>query len=390
MWRSKLCARYRTVPGATAAALLTTALLNGCEAGPTGPSAEQSPPAIQSAEVPGAIKVMTWNVYQGAPLDPLFEPGLTPFEVIQRATAIWQQILATDFPSRAEAIADQIAEAQPDVVGLQEVAQFFTDPDGDGPLTQADVPVLDYLEILLDALEARGAEYVVGAFNANADAEVPIIVSVAPLDLDDIRLVDRDVILVRSDISWSNPQSSNFIARIPISLGGFSLDILRGWSAIDVTAAGTAFRFVNTHLETFVPAVQVAQAQELLAVLAAETRPVAMVGDFNSEADGSTTPTYGLVVETGGFRDAWPPQGQGFTCCHDPDLLNLRADLDQRIDFVFLRGDFGFGPPGFLGAVQGSLIGDKPSDRTPSGLYPSDHTGIATTIRSFLGLAQQG
>lgn len=369
------------------AALLSLVLMSSaCDDHPLGPI---EPLDLQPATgSPAAIRVMTWNVYQGAPLDPLFEPGLTPFEVIQRATQVWQQVLATDFPSRAEAIADEIASARPEAVGLQEVALFLTDPAGDGPFTQATTPAFDYLAILLDALEERGADYDVAAVNTNADAEVPIIVSLSPLDLDDIRLVDRDVILVRSDVGWSDPESQNFLARFSLTVGGFTIEVIRGWSAVDVLAGDTGFRFVNTHLETFVPQIQVLQAQQLLGVLAAELLPVAMVGDFNSEADGSTTPTYGMVTELGGFTDAWPPQGGGFTCCHADDLTNLQADLDQRIDFVFLRGDFGLGPPGFLGGVQSELLGDKPSDRTPSGLYPSDHVGIVTAIQPFVGLEQ--
>lgn len=356
-----------------------------CDNDPVGPI---EPLDLQSATSPVAVRVMSWNIYQGAPLTPLFEPGLSPFEVIQRATQVWQNIQATDFPSRAEAIADGIAASRPEVVGLQEVAQFFTDPAGDGPFTQATDPALDYLEILLDALEARGADYDVAAVNSNVDVEVPVIVSLSPLDLDDVRLVDRDVILVRSDVVWSDPESENFIARFSLTVGGFTIEVIRGWSAVDILTGDAAFRFVNTHLETFAPQVQVLQAQQLLGVLASEPLPIAMVGDFNSEADGSTTPTYGLVVELGGFTDAWPPQGRGFTCCHDPDLRNLRPELDQRIDFVFLRGDFGLGPPGFQGGVQSALLGDKPSDRTTSGLYPSDHVGIVTTIRPFRGLAE--
>jgi hypothetical protein len=33
------------------------------------------------------------------------------------------------------------------------------------------------------------------------------------------------------------------------------------------------------------------------------------------------------------------------------------------------------------------LLGDKPSDRTPDGLYPSDHIGLVTAIRPFGELA---
>lgn len=377
----------RPAHGTRPMAVLVLLLFAACETGPAGPAESRGLESATHGSESGAIKVMTWNVYQGAPLDPLFEPGLALPQVIQRATAIWQQVLAANFPARAEEIADQIAAARPHVIGLQEVAQFFMDPDGDGPLTQASDPSLDYLDLILDALETRGLEYEAAAVNLNVDAEVPIIVSLSPLDLDDVRLIDRDVILVREDVLHADSQSANFGTGFPVTVGGITIQIVRGWSAVDILAEGTAFRFVNTHLETFVPAVQVAQALELLAALAGEPLPIVMAGDFNSEADGSTTSTYGLVTGAG-FTDAWPPQGRGFTCCHAADLSNLRPALDQRIDFIFLRGNFGLGPPGLQGGVQSNLIGDKPSDRTASGLYPSDHSGIVTSIRPFGGLAQ--
>ncbi len=47
-----------------------------------------------------------------------------------------------------------------------------------------------------------------------------------------------------------------------------------------------------------------------------------MVGDFNSAADGSSTPTYGLL--TARLRDAWSVRGPapGYTCCQEPTLTN--------------------------------------------------------------------
>jgi hypothetical protein len=67
--------------------------------------------------------------------------------------------------------------------------------------------------------------------------------------------------------------------------------------------------------------------------LAGEALPTAVVGDLNSEADGSTTPTYGMMTAAG-FTDAWLPRGAGETCCHTPDLMNHPSHFDQRIDFI--------------------------------------------------------
>ena len=234
-------------------------------------------------------------------------------------------------------------------------------------LSEAKDPALVGRLALLAAEIAEREGIVDGGYrtviNTNADAEVPIIVSLSPLDLDDIRLVDRDVILVRSDVGWSDPESQNFLARFSLTVGGFTIEVIRGWSAVDILAGDTGFRFVNTHLETFVPQIQILQAQQLLGVLAAEPLPVAMVGDFNSEADGSTTPTYGMVTELGGFTAARPPQGGGFTSCHADHPTNLPANHDQRIDSPFLRGHFRLGPPGFLGGDQFKAFLDEDTKR---------------------------
>jgi hypothetical protein len=61
--------------------------------------------------------------------------------------------------------------------------------------------------------------------------------------------------------------------------------------------------------------------------------------------------------------------------------MNHPSHFDQRIDFVLLRGDFGFGPGGVAGSTQSWLTGVRPSERTDSGLWPSDHAGIFTSVR---------
>ncbi|MFS4096321.1 hypothetical protein [Streptomyces sp. AF1A] len=38
-------------------------------------------------------------------------------------------------------------------------------------------------------------------------------------------------------------------------------------------------------------------------------------------------------------------------------------------------------PPPRLSATVAKVIGDRPGDRTPSGLWPSDHAGVAASLR---------
>src|ERR1051325_5537421 len=63
----------------------------------------------------------------------------------------------------------------------------------------------------------------------------------------------------------------------------------------------------------------------------------------------------------------------GFTCCEAGDLLNPTPTLNQRIDLIFLRGG--------LGVANTSLIGTEQADRPGSGLWPSDHAGVAAPLR---------
>lgn len=54
-------------------------------------------------------------------------------------------------------------------------------------------------------------------------------------------------------------------------------------------------RILNTHLEVGDPQTGTTQGQqgdEFLAIVAASPHPVIALGDFNSPADGASTPTY--------------------------------------------------------------------------------------------------
>jgi endonuclease/exonuclease/phosphatase family metal-dependent hydrolase len=119
-------------------------------------------------------------------------------------------------------------------------------------------------------------------------------------------------------------------------------------------------------------AIQEAQANEILAGPGSTTLPLVLLGDFNSPTDGSGT-TYNNLLAAG-FHDAWAiaGSGDGFTFGQADDLLNLNSMLDRRIDRVLFRGDFEVN--------EIDIWGEDPSDKTPSGLWPSDHAGVAARL----------
>jgi endonuclease/exonuclease/phosphatase family metal-dependent hydrolase len=323
-----------------------------------------------------SVKVMTQNVYYGFDVGPLMAAA-SPDEIPVLAALAFQQLVSTDFPARAAAIADKIALERPHLVGLQEVALYRIQSPGDaviGGAEPATAVLFDHLQILLDALAARGAEYAVAGKVQNVDIELPMIVSEDPLAFDDIRLTDFDVVLARADVAVSNVTAANFAAKAVVpSLG---LEIPRGYVALDADlGGGRVVRFANAHLEdTPFDDVQLAQAAELAGALSGGTRPVVLVGDFNSSAP--TGATYGYLGIQG-YLDAWLRErrgGEGLTWGHDADLRNATVDLTQRLDLVLVRpapGDTR-GPQ----SVRAEVWGDELDERTASGLWPSDHAGL--------------
>jgi len=348
-----------------------------------------APLALAVVALPDAgargLTVMTRNLYLGADLFAVVEgdPRQLPLRVIQA----WQHILMMNFPERAGSIADEIAATSPELIGLQEVPLYRIDPTGDaafGGTNPATVVALDYLTTLQSALAARGQCYNAVASNSLTDVELPAIVSASPLRFIDIRYTDRDVILARCDVPTSDAQSGVYTAKVVFTVGPTSIPAPRGWTSTLATVGGVTFRFANTHLETDgSPAIQVAQANELLGVLAAESNPVVLVCDCNSAADGSQTATYGLLTGSGGFADAWSeahPRDPGYTSSL-PDGFFTDPLLRTRIDLVLARYGFNASPnAGIVGGVHADVVGETSAERTASGLWPSDHAGVVATL----------
>jgi endonuclease/exonuclease/phosphatase family metal-dependent hydrolase len=144
----------------------------------------------------------------------------------------------------------------------------------------------------------------------------------------------------------------------------------------DATVGGRTFRVVTTHLESFNDTSQVAQGKELVAPggPALTSLPTVLLGDLNSRADGTGTPTHANLLAAG-FQDAWPqahPADIGLTCCHGDDLREVGGPFYSRIDYVLLRNGFR--------AVAAGIVGEAPGDRI-AGLWPSDHAGVWARLR---------
>lgn len=328
----------------------------------------------------GQVTVMTQNLYVGFDIEQFAaEVAANPLNIVALTTAAYDDVVATDFPSRAAAFAREVEATQPALIGLQEVSLFRADPfDGLGR-PHATTVRFDFLQLTLDALADRGLHYQAVATIENADVEVPRIAGYDAMDepiVEDIRLTDYDVILARSDLppesfSVSNPQAANFAAAASF----LDLDVPRGWVSVDVHAGGLDFRLVSTHLDND-PVAQIAQAGELLAPGGPTDTPldVVLIGDFNSPADGTGTSTYANLL-AGGFADAWTAthgDEPGYTWGHDADLLNTTDTFSERIDLVLLGGG--------LSASFADIVGEELADRTPAGLWPSDHAGVVATI----------
>jgi endonuclease/exonuclease/phosphatase family metal-dependent hydrolase len=314
------------------------------------------------------VTVMTQNLYLGADLNPIFAAP-TPFALFAAVGAAWNSVQANDFPSRAQAVADEIAAAKPDLVGLQEATLYRTDVPPDGPATPAETVAYDYVQLLVDALAERGLDYEPVSVFTGTDAELP---AGLPPQLD-VRITDRVVVLARASggptVHVSNPQSGRYAAALTVPTAAGPITLPRGWASVDVKVRGDQFRFLSTHLEAFSPLIRNPQAAQLVSGPLATDLPVVAVGDFNS-GPGADLGAYGILTGAG-LADA--SAGGPFTCCHASDLHLTGPALSKRIDLVLTRGGFS--------TATADVVGEEPADRTPSGLWPSDHAGVVATLQ---------
>ena len=354
---------------------------------PTAGSAAHTRPARD-------LTFMSYNLYLGSSLDPALKVALLPPEeqaeaFVTAVATIYGTAVGSDFPTRAEAIAEIIAADEPDVIGLQEVTNWIAQATAPG--SSANPPSYDFLKILMAELGARGLDYEVAGVSQNANiGPAPLFApgfgcrTVQPAPDCVVTLQDRDVILVNDDtrgLRWGNARSGTYSKQQSIPLpGGASASFGRGWVTIDAKYRGRRFHVANTHLEVSgFRAVQEARAREFLAGPARGPGADIALGDFNSAADGSTTDSYDSL--TCWFRDAWAVNRRdaGYTSGQNETLTNPVSQLDQRIDLVLVHGA--------VRTVEAHVVGDEPfrspaqPPQQPRPIWPSDHAGVVATLR---------
>jgi endonuclease/exonuclease/phosphatase family metal-dependent hydrolase len=340
------------------------------------------------------VTVMTRNVFLGADLSPAIAAASIP-EAIDGAGEIWNEFQSTNFPERAVPLAREIKRTKPDLVGLQEVALWRQQTPSDGgaapisPLpgaTPATEVVQDFLAILLEELNDVGARYEVVVAQDEFDGELPVDADgsdatgtgpLAGLGADfDARLTMRDVILARkgSKVELGETAQAHYVTRYEPNVGGIVIPVDRGWVSVEAEVGRSDFRFVNTHLEAFGdPTIRESQAKELIAGPLTTDEQVILVGDLNSGVERHNEPEQPgddlafRALEAFGMTD----NGAVQTCCYS-DLFDATQVFDHTVDHVLTK-------PG-LRTKEAFVTGNDPAERTPSGLWPSDHGGVVSRL----------
>jgi hypothetical protein len=203
----------------------------------------------------------------------------------------------------------------------------------------------------------------------------------------DARLTMRDVILARKDrrLRIGKRRSGHFETRYEPNVGGVVIPVDRGWASVEVALRGkgtgrmqgraSKFRFVTTHLEAFGDtAIREAQAVELTEGPLDTGKQVVLVGDLNSGVARHNEPERPgndlafRALEDFGMHD----NGAVQSCCFG-NLFDPAAVFDHTVDHVLTRPA--------LKTRRAFVTGDDPSERTASGLWPSDHGGVVSRLR---------
>ena len=136
--------------------LLLLTLVAACsDDNPLGPTPET---AMPRNDTNGPIVAMTRNMYIGADVDRVIAAlaGLSGEDPQAALAAVLQEFVATDLPTRLNALAAEIARERPHVVGLQEVSRLSVNLPADFGFPPLDA---NFLDGLLQALAVRGLSY---------------------------------------------------------------------------------------------------------------------------------------------------------------------------------------------------------------------------------------
>lgn len=326
--------------------------------------------AALSAHARGAhsfLTVMTRNMDEGTDFGYVMAAAGDPSVLQAAMVKTFCEVVASNPELRAARIADEIAVAQPDLVSLQEVAEWQSSIalPCSGPTT------IDAEAALLDRLAVDGVRYYVVSqldeFNSPS-----IFGSTLPFSF-----LDRDVLLARDEpdgqLSIANVQAQHFsdsnLWVLPLA-PGLNATIFRGWISADVTVRDRSARIIATHLESFNEPAQLKQAAELVAGPGDTSLPVIIAGDLNTGPGSDQILSYNLLTGNAGFIDTWAvtrPKDPGYTDNFYTEDPLTPATPFMRIDLVLVRG---------------AVVPSAPKDyqvgtEIP---HPSDHAGVVAKV----------
>jgi hypothetical protein len=320
---------------------------------------------------------MTYNADEGTDfIEVAGATNLTQFLIAVGQTI--SQVRATNPPSRMQALAKQILAASPTLVSLQELDQWYSGPFDQG--TQTCGPVSLVFDMLQDLLNALGPSYKL-AYQALQYQFPPTPGLILPNTFLCVQLRNHVVILARTDLDqskfeWSNPQSAQYVAKTFFTTPIGPFPVPRAWVSVDARFHGKPFRFIGTHLDSGDPNIRRLQGAELRVGPASTSLPVIIAMDSNAQASPQPhDPTYTDFIDAG-YDDAWLEifgHAPGFTCCQAQLVNNVVSQLSQRIDLILTLGD--------VEAQNIALFGATPTSKTPEGLWPSDHAGVAAQVK---------
>jgi hypothetical protein len=328
----------------------------------------------------GDLRVMTYNVDEGTDYIEVQAARTTG----QFAIAVGQtitQVRATDPHGRMKAVAKQIIAAAPMLVSLQELDQWFTGPY-DPATNTCGTPSLEFdmFSDLMIALAQQGAHYEIASLGRQWVIP-PVPGFIPPGTLLCVGVIDYVAILARTDLpefQWNNSQTQQYVSTLmfPTPLG--AIPFPRAWVSVDANFNGKMFRFIGTHLESADATIRRDQGLELRLGPSNTSLPVILAMDSNAQAfPFPQDPTY-VDFLSAGYLDVWTeifPNLPGYTTGQAQLLNNPESQLNQRIDLILTLGE--------VVAQDVALFGATQASKTPGGLWPSDHAGVAAQLNAL-------
>ncbi len=299
-------------------------------------------PPRTSAQSRDLLTVMTRNLYLGADVYQAAQ-YVPDFNAVSQH--LWDQMQKTVFVDRADAFADEVIRVHPDVIGLQEAAQWYCRPERTG---RAQV-VYDYTQLFIAALARRGAAYEVAHAPSSLPAEhlgfsfptVPYITTVTdttvfpPLfgsESVSCGFAIYDVLLVKTARSHDvyRTGASDFVFDYTL-VPGF-LDMNRGFAWLDMHIGTQTVRVVTTHVEAFfydnLEPYSIGQTEQFIRDLGTTTSAIVVLGDFNNDPHDPISPQ---ELNTGGRLTA------SLACPLQSIPLNLATARDDCNTYWMMR-----------------------------------------------------